>query len=141
MSGVVGELHPALIGQLGLRAEQIIVAELAVAGLEQGVPRPVRAEAPPRFPPSERDIAVVVAESTPAAAVEQAIRSAGGDLLHQVRLFDVYRGAPLAPDEKSLAYRLAFQAPDRTLTESEIDSVVAAVVERIAGDVGGRIRA
>ncbi len=118
LGGVVGELHPALVQELDLRTERVIVAELAVAGLEEGVRRPVRAEAPPRFPPSERDIAVVVSESTPAAAVEDAIRSAGGELLEDLHLFDVYRGAPLAPDEKSLAFRLVLQAPDRTLTEA-----------------------
>ena len=140
LGGVVGELHPALVRGLDLRADRVIVAELAVAGLEEGVRRPVRAEAPPRFPPSARDIAVLVSQSTPAAAVEDAIRSAGGELLEDLRLFDVYRGDPLAPDEKSLAFRLVLQAPDRTLNEAGIDAVVAAIVDRIGRDVGGRIR-
>jgi phenylalanyl-tRNA synthetase beta chain len=60
--------------------------------------------------------------------------------LRSIALFDVYHGRPLADDEKSLAYRLAFQADDRTLVEQEIDAAVAAVTEGLVGDVGGRLR-
>ena len=71
--------------------------------------------------PSERDLAVVVAAAVPAAAIEAAIRSAAGEHLVGLRLFDIYRGAPLAADEKSVNWRLVFQAPDRTLTDAEVD--------------------
>jgi phenylalanyl-tRNA synthetase beta chain len=87
----------------------------------------------------ERDLAVVVPEATPAATVEQAIRSAGGPELLDPGLFDVYRGAPLGSDEKSLAWRLVFQAPDRTLTDGEVDSTIAAITAALA-EVRGRIR-
>ena len=60
-------------------------------------------------------------------------------MLADVRLFDVYRGRPLADDQKSLAYRLTFQA-DRTLTEAEVDAGIEAVTAGLAADVGGRIR-
>jgi phenylalanyl-tRNA synthetase beta chain len=88
----------------------------------------------------DRDLAVIVAEALPAADVEAAIRRHGGQLLRSVRLFDIYRGRPLADDEKSLAYRLAFQADDRTLVETEIDAAIAAVTTGLAADVGGRLR-
>jgi phenylalanyl-tRNA synthetase beta chain len=57
-----------------------------------------------------------------------------------VRLFDVYRGKPLASDEKSLAYRLTFRAPDRTLEEAEVDAAIAAITNGLQTQVGGRIR-
>ncbi|HYM84289.1 MAG TPA: phenylalanine--tRNA ligase subunit beta [Candidatus Dormibacteraeota bacterium] len=139
MSGIVGEVHPSLIEELDLRADRIIVAELAVAGLSGGGLAPVRAVAPPRLPPSERDLAIVVPSSTAAAAVLGVVRGAGGDLLRSTRLFDIYRGAPLAVDEKSLAFRLVFQAPERTLTEPEVEAAVAAVVAALARQ-GWRIR-
>jgi phenylalanyl-tRNA synthetase beta chain len=88
----------------------------------------------------ERDLAIVVPEATPAAAVEGAISARGGELLLGVRLFDIYRGVPLTPDEKSLAYRLRFGASDRTLTEAEIEAAVAAIVGALPG-IGGRRRA
>jgi phenylalanyl-tRNA synthetase beta chain len=57
-----------------------------------------------------------------------------------VSLFDIYRGRPLDPDQKSLAYRLEFGADDRTLVESEVDTAVAAITDGLAEDVAGRLR-
>ena len=68
------------------------------------------------------------------------IRRHGGALLRSTRLFDIYRGRPLADAEKSLAYRLAFQADDRTLVESEVDTALGAITAGLAADVGGRLR-
>ena len=70
--------------------------------------------------------------------VERLIRGSGGDLLHGVRLFDIYRGQPLAPGERSLAYRLLFEA-ERTLSDEEIESAVADVQAAVV-EAGGRIR-
>ncbi len=96
--------------------------------------------APSRHPLVERDLAVIVSETIPAADVEASIRRAAGPLLRAVSLFDIYRGRPLADDEKSLAYRLAFGADDRTLVESEVDAAIEAVTSGLAGDVEGRLR-
>jgi phenylalanyl-tRNA synthetase beta chain len=139
LSGVVGELHPAVAEQAEVRGARVVVAEVEVAGLAGGRLADVRAAAPPRHPAAERDLAIVVAESLPAAVVAEAIGSAGGPDLRSVALFDIYRGAPLAGDEKSLAWRLVFQADDRTLTEAEVDSAIATISAATAR-VGGRIR-
>jgi phenylalanyl-tRNA synthetase beta chain len=119
---------------------RIYVAELAIAGLSGGQPSVPRIVTPSRHPSVERDLAVIVGPDIPAAAVAAAIRAHGGPLLRAVTLFDLYRGRPLAEGERSLAYRLAFQAEDRTLTEGEIDSAVADVTAGLASDVGGRLR-
>jgi phenylalanyl-tRNA synthetase beta chain len=137
--GRVGELHPALLESLDLRTERVIVAEVAVAGLSGGSPAPVRAVAPSRVPSVERDLAVVVADDVPAAAVAATIRDRAGGLLTDLRLFDVYRGAPLPDDRKSLAWRLTLQATDRTLTDAEVEAVVASVSQGLE-DIGGRLR-
>ncbi len=99
-----------------------------------------RATTLPRHPAVDRDLAVIVAEDAAAADVEAAIRRHAGPLLRTVALFDIYRGRPLAEGEKSLAYRLAFQADDRTLVESEVDDALATVTAGLAADVGGRLR-
>jgi phenylalanyl-tRNA synthetase beta chain len=140
LSGRIGSLHPALLDELELRADDVIVAEVAIAGLSGGqvaVPRP---STPPRHPSVDRDLAVIVADSTPAADVEAAIRAHGGPLLRSVVLFDIYRGRPLVQAEKSLAYRLAFRADDRTLAEPEIDGAIEAITRGLASDVDGRLR-
>jgi phenylalanyl-tRNA synthetase beta chain len=140
LAGRVGELHPALVEALDLRTARILVAELAIAGLSGGQPTVPRATTPPRHPAVDRDLAVIVAETIPAADVEAAIRRHGGPLLRSIRLFDIYRGKPLTDDEKSLAYRLAFQAEDRTLVETEVDDAIGSVTSGLAADVGGRLR-
>jgi phenylalanyl-tRNA synthetase beta chain len=139
MTGRIGEIHPAVLEVLELRTDRVIVAELAIAGLSVGSPRQFRATALPRHQAVERDLAVVLPAIVPAADSASAIREAAGPVLASLRLFDVYRGAPLGPDERSMAYRLQLQAPDRALTEDEVDAVIHAVMTRL-GRLGGRRR-
>ncbi len=138
--GRVGELHPGAIDSLGLRTDRVIVAELAVRGLTEGEPRPVVAAAPPRYPAVERDLAIVVPEAVPAAEAMGLVRDAAGQLLVGHRLFDVYRGAPLPDDDKSLAIHLEFRAADRTLTEDDVEMGMAAILRAI-DDRGWSVRA
>ena len=138
--GRLGEVHPALIADLDLRADRIYVAELAIAGLAGGQPSGYRVAAPSRQPTVLRDLAVVVAVDRAAADVEATIRRHGGPLLRDVVLFDIYQGRPLAESDKSLAYRLSFRDDERTLTEGEADAAIATVVDSLASEHGARIR-
>ncbi len=139
LTGLVGELHPAVAEEWELRGVRVIVAELDGAGLGGEESRAVRAEAPTRQPAAERDLAVVVSEATPAAVLSDSIRRTAGPDLVSLRLFDIYRGSPLASGEKSLAWRLVFQSRDRTLTDDEIDGAIARISDAVR-TVGGRIR-
>jgi phenylalanyl-tRNA synthetase beta chain len=138
--GRVGELHPDLVAELDLRAERVQVAELAIAGLAGGRPSGYRVSAPSRQPTVQRDLAVIVDAGRVAADVEGSIRRHAGPLLRGVALFDVYRGQPLAESDKSLAYRLTLRDDERTLTEAELDAVIASVVDGLSLDVGARFR-
>ena len=138
--GRVGELHPSLLEELGLRADRVIVGELAIAGLAGGHLVDPVVVAPSRFQDVERDLAVVVADDTPAATVADTIRRHGGPLLRSVTLFDRYRGKPLGDREASLAYRLTFAVEDRTLTEAEVAAAVDGITLGLASDVEGRLR-
>jgi phenylalanyl-tRNA synthetase beta chain len=141
LEALVGELHPATAEAWELRTtDRVIVAEVAVEGLAEGRLAPEQAPTISRFPEVDRDLAVVVPDAVAAAAVTAILRDAGGPLLGDVRLFDVYRGAPLAADRKSLAFRLRFTAPDRTLTEAEVDEVQARMVVALE-EIGGQLRA
>jgi phenylalanyl-tRNA synthetase beta chain len=88
-----------------------------------------------------QDLAVVVADDVPAAAVVEAVREAGGALLRAVEVFDVYRGAQAGEGRTSLALRLEFRAPDRTLTDEEVaqrrEKIVAVLTERLGGELRG----
>jgi len=140
LSGVIGEVHPAVAAEWDERSLGTLVAELSIRGLTAGpVPVP-RGLAPSRHPEVDRDIAIVVPAERPAGEIEGIIRDHAGPLLRSVTLFDVYRGVPLAASERSLAFRLTFGDPDRTLTEAEIETAMAAVTSA-ATAAGGRIRA
>jgi phenylalanyl-tRNA synthetase beta chain len=140
ISGVVGELHPRLLREADLRLERLVVAELSIDGLGGGQLAVTPASAPPRFPSVERDVAMIVADDVEAGAVAATIRGAAGPLLQDVRLFDVYRGRPLAETERSLAFRLRFGTVDRTLTEAEVDQAMAAVVAAVQARHAARLR-
>jgi phenylalanyl-tRNA synthetase beta chain len=140
LGGFLGELHPAKAEEWELRGVRVILAELDIAGLAGGSPPRVVASPPPRHPAAERDLAIVVEGERQAGAVLASIRAHGGPNLADLALFDVYRGAPLAPGEKSLAVRLSFQSPDRALTDAELDAAIDAIRRGLADDVGGRIR-
>ena len=88
-----------------------------------------------------RDLAFVVAERVAAGAVRAAVEQAAGDLLGRCVLFDVFRGDPLPPGTKSLAFAVDLRADDRTLTGEETEPVVAAIVERLRGEFDAELRA
>ena len=140
LSGRVAELHPDVIARWDLRAARVVVAELAIKGLSSGELPNLRVQPVPRFPEVDRDLAVIVDATRPAAEVEACVRSHAGALIRGVALFDVYRGAPLAVTEKSLAYRLVFGAGERTLTEPELDGAMGDVRAGLEADLGARIR-
>jgi phenylalanyl-tRNA synthetase beta chain len=140
LAGIVGELHPSVVEAWDLRDARVVVAELDLTGLGGGVRRDVIAAPPPRYPASERDLAIVVREAVAAGEIAATIRANGGPTLANLRLFDVYRGQPLAADEKSLAYRLTFRATDRTLEEAEVEAAIAAITAGLSAGIGARIR-
>ncbi len=140
--GTMGQLHPRVAERFDLEGRAVLVAELDFERIVQAE-RPGRAGlTPSRFPPAERDLAVVVDESTSHGEVEQTIRQAGAPLLRRAHLFDLYRGDPVPPGRKSLAYALTYQAQDRTLADDEVAQAHARVEEalrqRFRADVRGR---
>jgi phenylalanyl-tRNA synthetase beta chain len=136
--GWVGELHPLVAAEWEL-AGPAAGFEIDLDAVEQlGEPQPYRDVS--SFPTVLQDIAVVVGEDVSAATVIDTIRSAGEPLLATVELFDVFRGEQVGEGEKSLALRLSFQAPDRTLTDAEVAEPRQSI-EAALGDLGGRLRA
>jgi phenylalanyl-tRNA synthetase beta chain len=102
---------------------------------------PVQAPQLSAYPPATQDVALIVDEAVPAAAVEAALMAgAPADLLEDVRLFDVYTGSQVGQGRKSLAYTLRFRAPDRTLTAAEAADARDAAVAEAARRVGAILR-
>jgi phenylalanyl-tRNA synthetase beta chain len=138
--GRVGELHPALLERVGIRAQHVLHAEIDLRALAGLRPERLRVGRLQALPGIDRDIALVVPASQAAGPLEAIIREQGGVSLRSVQLFDRYRGAPLADDEMSLAYRLRFEAVDATFGEAEVDAAVERVVGVLNERLGARLR-
>jgi phenylalanyl-tRNA synthetase beta chain len=133
-AGWLGELHPSLL-------EGIWGAfELDVPTLTAAVPERILYEDVISYPAVRQDIAVVVAEEVESGALVEAAREAGGDLLREARVFDVYRGAQAGEGRKSVALRLSFQSPERTLTDEDAAELRARIVARLAELFGAELR-
>jgi phenylalanyl-tRNA synthetase beta chain len=130
--GYAGQLHPAVIERAGLPAGTCAV-ELNLDAIPITERLPAPAVSP--FPAVFQDVSLTVAEDVAAAAVIDAVRAGAGELLEDVRLFDVYTGPQIGEGRKSLTLALRFRAADRTLTEDEAsasrEAAVAAAVERV----------
>jgi phenylalanyl-tRNA synthetase beta chain len=138
--GQAGEVHPEVAAAFDL-PQGVCLAEVDCEVLAGLVPRDGLRVAPlPRFPGVRRDLALIVRDAVPAGALAEAIREVGGALLARAELFDLFRGAPLAPGEVSVGFALLFQSPARTLTDEEVDLLQAGIVRRLADRFGARLR-
>src|SRR5207249_2679306 len=124
----------------GLAGRAVLVGELDLDALQAVTPARFPYTPVPRFPAALRDVAVVVDEKIPAEDVAAEIRAGGGDLLRQVRLFDLYRGESIPPGTKSLAYALSYQAEDLTLTDKEVDKAHQKIEARLKHRLKAQIR-
>ncbi len=139
-AGEVGELHPTTAARFDLEG-RVSMLELDLDLLAAAVPDGFRYVPVPDQPPVLQDIAVVVDDTVPAEQIVAAARAAGAPLLTHVGVFDVYRDERrLGPGKVSLALRLVFQDPERTLTEDEATAVRETVVETLAGRFDAELR-
>jgi phenylalanyl-tRNA synthetase beta chain len=133
--GHVGELHPKVLAALDL-PPRTVAGELDVDVLIAHSGIPAEAVTLSTYPLATSDVALVVDEQVPAAAVSAALRSGAGGLLEGLNLFDIYRGDQIGPGRKSLAYRLSVRATDRTLTTEEVSGIRDAAVAAAQSAVG-----
>lgn len=140
--GALGELHPDVVDALELGGA-VAYAELDIGALLAAADRvgPPIARSLPRFPSATRDIAVVVAEPLPAAEVASALREAAGELVEDVSLFDLYRGAPVPAGHKSLAFHVVYRDRDATLTDARVDEAHGRLVKAAEARFGASLRA
>jgi phenylalanyl-tRNA synthetase beta chain len=133
-AGVVGELHPRLLdGEWGM-------FELDLAQLFTAAHEPVIYTDVITFPAIRQDLAVSVPEDVLVGDLVAAAREAAGPELREIRVFDVYRGEQIAADRKSVALALAFQSPERTLTEEDATRLRDAIVTELGRRFGAELR-
>ncbi len=138
--GAVGEIDPAVLSahEVPGRAGWLEVSLDRLLAQPHGE-RPYRKVS--RFPSSDIDLAFELGDDIPAGELERTIRDAAGDLLGTLRLIDVFRGPPVPPGRRSLAYRLRLQAPDRTLTSDDVAAVRQRCIAAVEASLPAMLRA
>ncbi|WP_137743962.1 phenylalanine--tRNA ligase subunit beta [Robertmurraya siralis] len=137
--GFVGQLHPTLQKEYDLK--ETYVFELCLEAILSEEVAPLQYQSIPRYPSITRDIALVVEKEKVAGELESIIVEAGGKLLKDVHVFDLYEGEHMEPGKKSIAYSLKYFDPEKTLTDEEVtkvhDKVLTAVKEKAGAVLRG----
>ncbi|HSJ98095.1 MAG TPA: phenylalanine--tRNA ligase subunit beta, partial [Myxococcota bacterium] len=138
-AGGLGELHPDVAARLGIEGPCAVLV-LDLDALTAAAPAPRRFVEPSRHPHVRRDLAVLLPRDAAAARVLEAIRATAGPHLVDADIFDRYEGRGVPEGRVSVAFRLVFQRPDRTLTDAEVARAVERVVGMLADRFGGELR-
>lgn len=122
--GMIGRVHP------GVNKDEVYVAELSLNALMTQV-EPIKFKAASKYPEIIKDMAFIVKNDVPSSNIENVIKKAGGALLKNLQVFDVYTGENVNSDEKSIAYSLTFSDNNRTLTEEEVTEVFNNIIAKV----------
>ena len=137
--GCMGQIHPLVAGNYGMDCEvycaEIRFDKLLALQLPEATYVPL-----PRYPSVTRDLAILCREEVTVGEAEAVITQAAGKLLRNIRLFDVYRGTGVPEGKKSLAFSLELRADDRTLTDTDSETVTKNVLEALENQLGAVLR-
>jgi phenylalanyl-tRNA synthetase beta chain len=135
--GWLGELHPQLAADLGFDGPCLLFELDIIRALAAPLPS---VKAVSRFPQVRRDLAVTVPVATPLSAIVNHASVAAGELLTDLRVFDIYQGAGIEPTRKSVALGLIFQDKNKTLTDGDADALMASVARELSLRVDAKVR-
>lgn len=136
--GFIGQVHPSVQKEMDLK--DTYVFELSLKLLLETEIAPLHYEAIPRYPSITRDIALVVDKDQAAGAIKQVIVEAGGALLKDVRVFDLYEGERMEAGKKSIAFSLKYFDPEKTLTDEEVTKAHEKVLNAVKDKTGAVLR-
>ncbi|MBN2466882.1 MAG: phenylalanine--tRNA ligase subunit beta [Deltaproteobacteria bacterium] len=138
--GELGEIHPHVLDNFEISKKIFIfeidfgkIIDYLSVGSEKAKPLP-------KFPPVYRDLALIVERNTENYSILRSIADAHVRYLDEVKLFDVYEGEPLGVGERSLAYRIKFQAPDKSLTDEEVNQLYEEIIAHLATKMKVKLR-
>ncbi len=140
--GFIGELGPSVVESLNLKIHkpEIIVFELNIDKILSFLPERLTYCQIPKYPSVQRDIAIIVDEDISSAEIVDVIDSFKSEFIENVELFDYYKGKNIPQNKKSLAFRIIYRSDERTLTDSEVESIHHSLVKYIVQNTGGELR-
>ena len=132
--GIIGKIHPSVT------KEDVYVFEINLNELFQKKVGKMKYKEISKFPSIKKDVAFVVDRNIVSKDIEKIIKSAGGSLLTEIEVFDVYTGTNVAEDKKSIAYSLTFTDNKKTLTDEEVNELMEKVIENVCKKFQAEIR-
>ena len=137
--GVIGQVHPLVAKNYGIDVDvycaEISFTKLLTVQLPDATYTPL-----PKYPSVSRDLSLICDEEITVAQIEDTITAAAGKLLRGVKLFDIYRGVGVPEGKKSMAFSLELRADDRTLTDTDSESVVSKVLAALKEKLNAALR-
>ena len=137
--GYVGQINPTVISKLDVD-KPIYGAEIYYEVLQKHFSDKIVVKQISKFPPVERDLAVVISDSVLCSDIIDVIKANGGEFLEKVALFDIYQGAQVGEGKKSMAFNLIFLSNERTLNVEEIDDTIKNILSALKNNLGAELR-
>ncbi|MFN2266331.1 MAG: phenylalanine--tRNA ligase subunit beta [Anaerolineales bacterium] len=138
--GVFGEIHPLVKGNYDFPESPVLVADLNIEAIAALIPDRYYVSSVPVFPPVLEDLAFIVDENIQVQEIVEIMKAAGGTMIAEVNLFDVYRGGQAGSGKKSLAFSLKYQDPERTLTDKEVSRIRNKIINQLSEKIGAELR-
>ena len=137
--GIMGEVHPDVLDNHDI-PQRVYIFELDFDKLAELAQTERYFQTLPQFPGVLRDLAIVVSEDISSEEVTRIIKTAGGELITSLKLFDVYTGKPIPEGKKNLAYSIEYTSPSRTLTDEEVETVHQRIITQLSSEIGAELR-
>jgi len=138
--GQMGLINQGNLDQMGIKKIKVAFFELDVSELVNASRKEKKFQQIPKFPAVTLDLAFVLDKTIPAATLEREILKIGQPLLIKAKLFDVYTGKPLQPNERNLAYHLIYQDPNKTLQDQEVKTIQQKIINQLSQKFQAKIR-
>ncbi|MFH1406406.1 MAG: phenylalanine--tRNA ligase subunit beta [Candidatus Omnitrophota bacterium] len=137
--GYAGKLSEEVLRAFDIE-QDVFVAELFVDEILKFAKTKKAYTAPPKYPCVVRDISMFILDDVPAADIEGIIKRTGGEVIKRIKIFDCYKGTDTPKGEKSLAFSLEYQRPDRTLTDEEVNNIHSKIIQALKEKLNPQIR-
>ena len=131
--GIIGRVHPSTL------KDEVYVAEISLTKLIKTI-KPIKYKESSKYPEIKKDMAFIVDKNTPSKDIETEIKRAGGRLLTNIEVFDVYTGENVKDNEKSIAYSLTFSSNEKTLTDDEVMEVFNNIINKVETKLNAKLR-
>lgn len=137
--GVLGEIHPDVTDNYGIEKE-CYVAEINLDMIYRMAVLEKTYKSLPKFPASDRDLAILVDENVLVQEIHDIIKKIGGNMVETIKLFDIYKGKQIPEGKKSVAYSIIYRQENRTLTDAEVNKVHERIVKTLEQNLGAQLR-